>query len=159
VSSQRSCLSEGEAAKGFPERVGVREVKLTRDRRGARRSTGESVLLAEKDEIIKAVMAEGEELSKKQAVQEGVIKKLRAKLKEAEVEAQRLTSRLQVEEARVLCIQQVGGSLFLRLVTVSPRSTHATRLREVVDVLSVRPGRCTAVLTFATRTPQSGPPS
>ena len=69
--------------------------------------SGESVLLAEKDEIIKAVMAEGEELSKKQAVQEGNIKKLRAKLKEAEVEAQRLLSRLQVEEARVLSIQEV----------------------------------------------------
>jgi len=66
------------------------------------------VLLAEKDEIIKAVMAEGEELSKKQAVQEGVIKKMRAKLKEAEVEAQRLASRLQVEETRVLSIQEVS---------------------------------------------------
>lgn len=38
----------------------------------------------------------GEELSKKQAVQEGTIKKLRAQVREFEEEKGRLTSRLQV---------------------------------------------------------------
>lgn len=37
-----------------------------------------AALLKEKDEIITQVMAEGEELSKKQAAQEATIRKLRA---------------------------------------------------------------------------------
>mmetsp|Transcript_7272 Transcript_7272/g.13648 ORF Transcript_7272/g.13648 Transcript_7272/m.13648 type:complete len:967 (+) Transcript_7272:118-3018(+) len=60
-----------------------------------------STLLLEKDEIIKQVMSEGEELSKKQAAQEQNIKKVRSRVKELENEKQRVESRLQVEEARV----------------------------------------------------------
>lgn len=70
-------------------------------RREQNRKSDTSALLKEKDEIIKQVMAEGEELSKRQAVQEGQMKKLRAQIREMEDERQRLTSRLQVEEARV----------------------------------------------------------
>ncbi|KAH7331391.1 hypothetical protein KP509_20G030700 [Ceratopteris richardii] len=60
-----------------------------------------SILLKEKDEIIKQVMAEGEELSKKQAAQEAHMRKLRAQIRELEEEKQRLKSKLQVEEATV----------------------------------------------------------
>ncbi|XP_039121687.1 golgin candidate 5 isoform X2 [Dioscorea cayenensis subsp. rotundata] len=65
-----------------------------------------AVLLKEKDEIITQVMAEGEELSKKQAVQESTIRKLRAQIREIEEEKQRLNSRIQVEETKVESIKR-----------------------------------------------------
>ncbi|KAG0618623.1 hypothetical protein M758_4G079100 [Ceratodon purpureus] len=92
----------------YQQRISSAERKvyaLTKERdmlrREQNRKSDSSMLLKEKDEIIKAVMAEGEELSKKQAVQEGTIKKLRAQVRELEEEKGRLTSRLQVEEAKV----------------------------------------------------------
>lgn len=100
-------------------------------RREQNRKSDSSILLKEKDEIIKQVMAEGnscpachycftlliamlsvhfllyfcievvkhligEELSKKQAAQEGLMKKLRAQIRELEDEKSRLTTKLQV---------------------------------------------------------------
>jgi predicted aminopeptidase len=71
----------------YQQRVSAAERKvyaLTKERdmlrREQNRKSDSSILLKEKDEIIKQVMAEGEELSKKQAVQEGQMKKLRAQV-------------------------------------------------------------------------------
>ncbi|KAI5057506.1 hypothetical protein GOP47_0027954 [Adiantum capillus-veneris] len=91
----------------FQQRLNAAERKvyaLTKERDMLRREQGRrdaSVLLKEKDEIIKQVMAEGEELSKKQAAQEAQMRKLRAQIRELEEEKQRLKSKLQVEEATV----------------------------------------------------------
>ncbi|KAG6543726.1 hypothetical protein Mapa_014910 [Marchantia paleacea] len=92
----------------YQQRIGAAERKvyaLTKERdmlrREQSRKNDSSILLKEKDEIIKQVMAEGEELSKKQAVQEGIMKKLRAQIRELEEEKQRLNSKLQVEEGKV----------------------------------------------------------
>ncbi|XP_073389616.1 golgin candidate 5-like [Physcomitrium patens] len=92
----------------YQQRISSAERKvyaLTKERdmlrREQNRKSDSSVLLKEKDEIIKAVMAEGEELSKKQAFLEGTIKKLRTQVRELEEEKNRLTSKLQVEEAKV----------------------------------------------------------
>ncbi|XP_020106216.1 golgin candidate 5 [Ananas comosus] len=83
---------------------------LTRERDTLRREQSKksdaAALLKEKDEIINQVMAEGEELSKKQAAQEGTIRKLRAQIRELEEEKQRLNSRLQVEETKVESIKR-----------------------------------------------------
>ncbi|OAE32334.1 hypothetical protein AXG93_3017s1040 [Marchantia polymorpha subsp. ruderalis] len=80
----------------FQQRIGAAERKvyaLTKERdmlrREQSRKNDSSILLKEKDEIIKQVMAEGEELSKKQAVQEGIMKKLRAQVEEGKVESMR----------------------------------------------------------------------
>ncbi|KAH7331390.1 hypothetical protein KP509_20G030700 [Ceratopteris richardii] len=91
----------------FQQRLNAAERKvyaLTKERDMLRREQGRrdsSILLKEKDEIIKQVMAEGEELSKKQAAQEAHMRKLRAQIRELEEEKQRLKSKLQVEEATV----------------------------------------------------------
>eukprot|EP00250_Pteridium_aquilinum_P007166 c16947_g1_i1 orf=995-3871(-) len=91
----------------FQQRLNAAERKvyaLTKERDMLRREQGRrdsSILLKEKDEIIKQVMAEGEELSKKQAAQEAQMRKLRAQIRELEEEKQRLKSKLQVEEATV----------------------------------------------------------
>jgi chromosome segregation ATPase len=97
----------------YQQRVSAAERKvyaLTKERdmlrREQNRKSDSSILLKEKDEIIKQVMAEGEELSKKQAVQEGQMKKLRAQIRELEDEKQRLNSKLQVEEAKVESIRK-----------------------------------------------------
>ncbi|XP_042389461.1 golgin candidate 5-like [Zingiber officinale] len=78
---------------------------LTRERDTLRREQNKkndaAALLKEKDEIISQVMAEGEELSKKQAAQEATMRKLRAQIREFEEEKQRLNSKLQVEETKV----------------------------------------------------------
>lgn len=58
-------------------------------------------LLKEKDNMIKQVMEEGEALSKKQAENEQVIKKLRQKLKHVEGERERLNQSLSIEESRL----------------------------------------------------------
>ncbi|XP_020266591.1 golgin candidate 5 [Asparagus officinalis] len=92
----------------YHQRVGALERKvyaLTRERDTLRREQSKksdaTALLKEKDEIISQVMAEGEELSKKQAAQESTIRKLRAQIREFEEEKQRLNSKLQVEETKV----------------------------------------------------------
>lgn len=83
---------------------------LTRERDTLRREQSKkndaAALLKEKDEIISQVMAEGEELSKKQAAQEATIRKLRAQIRELEEEKQRLNSKLQVEETKVESIKR-----------------------------------------------------
>ncbi|KAJ8512595.1 hypothetical protein OPV22_003029 [Ensete ventricosum] len=83
---------------------------LTRERDALRREQNKkndaTALLKEKDEIISQVMAEGEELSKKQAAQEATIRKLRAQAWELEEEKQRLNSKLQVEETKVESIKR-----------------------------------------------------
>ncbi|MBA0748977.1 hypothetical protein Gogos_002947, partial [Gossypium gossypioides] len=64
---------------------------LTKERDTLRREQNKksdaAALLKEKDEIINQVMAEGEELSKKQAAQEAQIRKLRAQVEENKVES------------------------------------------------------------------------
>ncbi|WOK98543.1 golgin candidate 5 [Canna indica] len=83
---------------------------LTRERDTLRREQSKkndaAALLKEKDEIISQVMAEGEELSKKQASQEATMRKLRAQIRELEEEKQRLNSKLQVEETKVESIKR-----------------------------------------------------
>ncbi|KAL2609084.1 hypothetical protein R1flu_027657 [Riccia fluitans] len=97
----------------YQQRLGAAERKvyaLTKERdmlrREQSRKNDSSILLKEKDEIIKQVMAEGEELSKKQAALEGTVKKLRAQIRELEEEKQRLSSKLQVEEGKVESIRK-----------------------------------------------------
>lgn len=89
----------------YHQRVSALERKvysLTRERdtlrREQSRKSDAAALLKEKDEIINQVMAEGEELSKKQAAQESTIRKLRAQIREFEEEKKGLTTKLQVEE-------------------------------------------------------------
>eukprot|EP00898_Chlorokybus_atmophyticus_P006683 jgi/Chlat1/7015/Chrsp56S06690 len=91
----------------FTQRVGAAERKiyaLTKERdmlkRDANRRSDTSTLVQEKDEIIKQIMAEGETLSKKQAAQEQLIKKLRAQVKELEGDKEKLTASLETAMAR-----------------------------------------------------------
>ncbi|CAM8996781.1 unnamed protein product [Rhodiola kirilowii] len=97
----------------YHQRVATLERKvyaLTKERDTLRREQNKksdaAALLKEKDEIITQVMAEGEELSKKQAVQEAQIRKLRAQIREMEEEKKSLTSKLQVEENKVESIKR-----------------------------------------------------
>eukprot|EP00267_Zea_mays_P045627 XP_020397941.1 golgin candidate 5 isoform X3 [Zea mays] len=97
----------------YHQRVATLERKvyaLTKERDTLRREQNKksdaAALLKEKDEIINQVMAEGEELSKKQAAQEATIRKLRAQIREFEEEKQRLNSKIQVEEAKVESIKR-----------------------------------------------------
>ncbi|KAI3716331.1 hypothetical protein L6452_23592 [Arctium lappa] len=92
----------------YHQRVSTLERKvyaLTRERDTLRREQNKksdaAALLKEKDEIITQVMAEGEELSKKQAAQESQIRKLRAQIREFEEEKKGLITKLQVEENKV----------------------------------------------------------
>ncbi|XP_022721438.1 golgin candidate 5-like isoform X2 [Durio zibethinus] len=97
----------------YHQRVSTLERKvyaLTRERDTLRREQSKksdaAALLKEKDEIINQVMAEGEELSKKQAAQEAQIRKLRAQIRELEEEKKGLTTKLQVEENKVESIKK-----------------------------------------------------
>ncbi|KAJ3704406.1 hypothetical protein LUZ61_008111 [Rhynchospora tenuis] len=111
---RRSMESEVDSLKEeYHQRVASLERKvyaLTKERDTLRREQNKksdaAALLKEKDEIINQVMAEGEELSKKQAAQEATIRKLRAQIREFEEEKQRLNSKLQVEEAKVESIKR-----------------------------------------------------
>ncbi|KAL1533210.1 golgin candidate 5-like isoform X2 [Salvia divinorum] len=92
----------------YHQRVSVLERKvyaLTRERDTLRREQNKksdaAALLKEKDEIINQVMAEGEQLSKKQAAQEGHIRKLRAQIRELEEEKKGFLTKIQVEENTV----------------------------------------------------------
>ncbi|KAA3489285.1 golgin candidate 5-like [Gossypium australe] len=88
---------------------------LTKERDTLRREQNKksdaAALLKEKDEIIKQVMAEGEELSKKQATQESLIRKLRAQIRELEEEKKGLTTKLQL--ALWLDYHAVGAALLV----------------------------------------------
>jgi hypothetical protein len=97
----------------YHQRVSALERKvyaLTRERDTLRREQNKksdaAALLKEKDEIITQVMAEGEELSKKQAAQEAKIRKLRAQIREFEEEKKGLITKLQVEENKVESIKK-----------------------------------------------------
>ncbi|PIA64915.1 hypothetical protein AQUCO_00100406v1 [Aquilegia coerulea] len=97
----------------YHQRVATLERKvyaLTKERDTLRREQNKksdaAALLKEKDEIINQVMAEGEELSKKQAVQESLIRKLRAQIREFEEEKKGLTTKLQAEENKVESIKR-----------------------------------------------------
>ncbi|KAK8988672.1 hypothetical protein V6N11_030052 [Hibiscus sabdariffa] len=97
----------------YHQRVSTLERKvyaLTKERDTLRREQNKksdaAALLKEKDEIIKQVMAEGEELSKKQATQEAHIRKLRAQIREHEEEKKGLATKLQVEENKVESIKK-----------------------------------------------------
>ncbi|XP_068647129.1 golgin candidate 5-like [Aristolochia californica] len=97
----------------YHQRVASLERKvyaLTKERDTLRREQSKksdaTALLKEKDEIISQVMAEGEELSRKQASQESQIRKLRAQIRELEEEKQRLNSKIQVEETKVDSIKR-----------------------------------------------------
>ncbi|KAI4387014.1 hypothetical protein MLD38_004881 [Melastoma candidum] len=97
----------------YHQRVSTLERKvyaLTKERDTLRREQNKksdaAALLKEKDEIISQVMAEGEELSKKQAAQESTIRKLRAQVRELEEEKKGLTTKLQVEENKVESIKK-----------------------------------------------------
>ncbi|KAH9605731.1 hypothetical protein KSS87_008918 [Heliosperma pusillum] len=92
----------------YHQRVATLERKvyaLTKERDTLRREqnkrTDAAALLKEKDEIITQVMAEGEELSKKQAAQEAQIRKLRAQIREMDEEKKSLIAKLQLEENKV----------------------------------------------------------
>ncbi|KAL6137615.1 hypothetical protein ACLB2K_062905 [Fragaria x ananassa] len=97
----------------YHQRVATLERKVyafTKERDTLRREQNKksdaAALLKEKDEIINQVMAEGEELSKKQATQEGLIRKLRAQIREFEEEKKGLNTKLQVEENKVESIKR-----------------------------------------------------
>ncbi|XP_062089223.1 golgin candidate 5 [Humulus lupulus] len=97
----------------YHQRVAALERKvyaLTKERDTLRREQNKksdaAALLKEKDEIITQVMAEGEELSKKQAAQEGQIRKLRAQIRELEEEKKVFMTKLQVEETKVESIKR-----------------------------------------------------
>ncbi|CAA0822370.1 Golgin candidate 5 [Striga hermonthica] len=97
----------------YHQRVAALERKvyaLTRERDTLRREQSKksdaAALLKEKDEIITQVMAEGEELSKKQAAQESQLRKLRAQIRELEEEKKGLLTKLQVEENKVESIKR-----------------------------------------------------
>ncbi|KAM0921923.1 hypothetical protein ACQ4PT_006523 [Festuca glaucescens] len=110
----KSVEAEMDALKDeYHQRVATLERKvyaLTKERDTLRREQNKksdaAALLKEKDEIITQVMAEGEELSKKQAAQEATIRKLRAQIREFEEEKQRLNSKIQVEETKVESIKR-----------------------------------------------------
>ncbi|XP_062232121.1 golgin candidate 5-like [Phragmites australis] len=110
----KSSEAEMDALKDeYHQRVATLERKvyaLTKERDTLRREQNKksdaAALLKEKDEIISQVMAEGEELSKKQAAQEATIRKLRAQIRELEEEKQRLNSKIQVEETKVESIKR-----------------------------------------------------
>lgn len=111
---KRSSEGESDALRDeYQQRLGALERKvyaLTKERdtlrREQSRKSDAAALLKEKDEIIKQVMAEGEELSKKQAAQEAQMRKLRSQIRYLEEEKQRLNSKLQVEEAKVESIKK-----------------------------------------------------
>ncbi|XP_026437464.1 golgin candidate 5-like [Papaver somniferum] len=111
---RRSSEAETEALREeYHQRVATLERKvyaLTRERDTLRREQNKksdaAALLKEKDEIITQVMAEGEELSKKQAAQESTIRKLRAQIREFEEEKKGLVTKLQGEEHKVESIKK-----------------------------------------------------
>ncbi|XP_034223251.1 KIN17-like protein isoform X3 [Prunus dulcis] len=99
----------------YHQRVATLERKvyaLTKERDTLRREQNKksdaAALLKEKDEIINQVMAEGEELSKKQAAQEGQIRKLRAQIREFEEEKKGLITKLQFCQEDLIVLACLG---------------------------------------------------
>ncbi|KAF2323429.1 hypothetical protein GH714_035411 [Hevea brasiliensis] len=82
-------MNENEQLKAVIDDLKVYALTKERDtlRREQNKKSDAAALLKEKDEIITQVMAEGEELSKKQAAQESTIRKLRAQVEENKVES------------------------------------------------------------------------
>ena len=68
--------------------------------------TSVDMLVKEKDEMIKEVMAEGEVLSKKQADMEGTIKKLRLELKERNAAQKGASGEIQVKDESIARLTQ-----------------------------------------------------
>ncbi|GFZ04171.1 golgin Putative 5 [Actinidia rufa] len=101
-------MNENEHLKAVIEDLRVYALTKERDtlRREQSKKSDAAALLKEKDEIINQVMAEGEELSKKQAAQESQIRKLRAQIRELEEEKKGLSTKLQVEENKVESIKR-----------------------------------------------------
>ncbi|WVZ00637.1 hypothetical protein V8G54_026706 [Vigna mungo] len=101
-------MNENEQLKSVIEDFKVYALTKERDtlRREQSKKIDAAALLKEKDEIITQVMAEGEELSKKQATQESTIRKLRAQIRDLEEEKKGLTTKLQVEENKVESIKR-----------------------------------------------------
>ncbi|KAH9665932.1 Golgin candidate 5 [Citrus sinensis] len=101
-------MNENEHLKAVIEDLKVYALTKERDtlRREQNKKSDAAALLKEKDEIINQVMAEGEELSKKQAAQEAQIRKLRAQIRELEEEKKGLVTKLQVEENKVESIKR-----------------------------------------------------
>ncbi|KAG7011141.1 Golgin candidate 5, partial [Cucurbita argyrosperma subsp. argyrosperma] len=101
-------MNENEHLNTVIEELKVYALTKERDtlRREQSRRSDVAALLKEKDEIINQVMAEGEELSKKQAAQESQIRKLRAQIRELEEEKKGLITKLQVEENKVDSIKR-----------------------------------------------------
>ncbi|KVH92941.1 hypothetical protein Ccrd_004978 [Cynara cardunculus var. scolymus] len=101
-------MNENEQLKSVLEDQKVYALTRERDtlRREQNKKSDAAALLKEKDEIITQVMAEGEELSKKQAAQESQIRKLRAQIREFEEEKKGLIMKLQVEENKVETIKR-----------------------------------------------------
>ncbi|KAL1559075.1 golgin candidate 5-like isoform X2 [Salvia divinorum] len=122
----------------YHQKVAVLERKvyaLTRERDTLRREQNKksdaAALLKEKDEIINQVMAEGEQLSKKQAAQEGHIRKLRAQIRELEEEKKGFLTKLQVEENTVESLKRdMAASENLHQETVEKHQTELAAQKE-----------------------------
>lgn len=102
----------------FEQRLATAERKvyaLTKERdalkKGAEKITEYSSLLKEKDGIIKQVMEEGEKLSKKQIDLEGIIKKLRAQVKEYDTDKEKLQAKLTAEESSTETLRKAKAKL------------------------------------------------
>jgi len=85
--------------------------------------------LQEKEEIIRQVMEEGETLSKKQAVYESTIKKLRTNLKSVQEEKDKMAHKVVAEEARVESMRKDKEKTEAELSSVLSKS--AAELAEV----------------------------
>ncbi|KAI3463325.1 hypothetical protein Pfo_019988 [Paulownia fortunei] len=130
----------------YHQRVAALERKvyaLTRERDTLRREHNKksdaAALLKEKDEIITQVMAEGEELSKKQAAQESQIRKLRAQIRELEEEKKGLLTKLQVEENKVESIKRdkTATEMLLQETVEKHQAELATQKEYYTNALSV----------------------
>ncbi|PPD81739.1 hypothetical protein GOBAR_DD21324 [Gossypium barbadense] len=108
VNALHAFIEDGDKWTVFTWYVLFQVYALTKERDTLRREQNKksdaAALLKEKDEIINQVMAEGEELSKKQAAQEAQIRKLRAQIRELEEEKKGLTTKLQAI-CSLLCFQ------------------------------------------------------
>ncbi|GJT32669.1 golgin candidate 5 [Tanacetum coccineum] len=115
---------------------------LTRERDTLRREQNKrsdaTALLKEKDEIITQVMAEGEELSKKQAVQESTIRKLRAQIREIEEEKKGMINKLQIEENKVESLKRdkAATEKLLQEITDKKDAELATQKEHYMNALT-----------------------
>ncbi|PHT46111.1 Golgin candidate 5 [Capsicum baccatum] len=91
-------MNENEQLKVVIEDLRVYAFTNERDtlRREQNKKSYAATLVKKKDEIITQVMAEGEQLSKKQAFQEAQMRKLRSQIRELEEEKKGLLTKLEV---------------------------------------------------------------